>query len=601
MALPLEKKGQEFYLKTTNVLDTGVDLPLVTLPAGTVLFRGQKIPNPANVDPRIFYSDFLGNPEGSQNVCLNPTHNTFFYPLPYIAFGINDVGQTYDIMNIVVLVQPVTVVSMISPSRFVRGTVKRFSGNSPIQRCSTLTQGLCHEQSAKELDALQYDNCLNPEYQMRSSTRGWMAIAELDALTSKSGGSSSMGSYVKALEARKPGQGVELVAHSYTDSNRNNGFPEIALYPYKNHKGLKALKRPCKDIKTAIHLMQKEAEADNLNYLPIASITRDGTIDMINGLFTYERLGVSENAFTTPALNKQPDIEGRLAEYMDVLQSKGLDLPFYGKGKLSFDTRTGFYVFPQVIPRMQISEKGETFPYKYLAMPLATEEERRRAITYMLMFRSMNDDKFMQKYGLEKGFGVKRAMIFDRPPVLTRLFQDLSLPIPAAFRDGLGRASRIHKENSTAPTSRIAPAPLAARPAPAPAASASTTPPLPASSAAAASTTPLPEEKGIVVARNALRKGTSISDIIGGYGKPINPYGLSSEEQGELIRESKALTPPSTTPPGAPNSPPYRPSTPLRGGTRGKGKSSKGTRRVKRTVEHMAKAFSKVWAKLGKK
>ena len=214
MALLLEKKGQEFYLKTTNVLDSGVDLPLVTLPAGTVLFRGQKIPNPANVDPRLFYGDFLGNPEGSQYVCLNPTHNTFFYPLPYIAFGVSDVGQTYDIMNIVVLVQPITVVSMISPSRFVRGTVKRFSGSAPIQRCSTLTQGLCHEQSAKELDALQYDNCLNPEYQMRSSTRGWMAIAELDSLTSKSGGASSMASYVKALEARKPGQGVELVAHS---------------------------------------------------------------------------------------------------------------------------------------------------------------------------------------------------------------------------------------------------------------------------------------------------------------------------------------------------------------------------------------------------
>lgn len=605
MALPLEKKGQEFYLKTTNVLDSGVDLPLVTLPAGTVLFRGQKLPNPANVDPRLFYGDFLGNPEGSQYVCLNPTHNTFFYPLPYIAFGVSDVGQTYDIMNIVVLVQPITVVSMISPSRFVRGTVKRFSGSAPIQRCSTLTQGLCHEQSAKELDALQYDNCLNPEYQMRSSTRGWMAIAELDSLTSKSGGASSMASYVKALEARKPGQGVELVAHSYTDSNRNNGFPEIALYPYKNHKGLKALKRPCKDIKTAIHLMQVEAEADNLNYLPIASITRDGTIDMINGLFTYERLGVSANAFTTPALNKQPDIEGRLAEYMDALQTKGLDLPYYGKGKLSFDTRTGFYVFPQVIPRMQITEKGETFPYKYLAMPLSTEDERRRALTYMLMFRSMNDEKFMQKYGLEKGFGVKRAMIFDRPPVLTRLFQDLALPIPAAFRDGLGRASRIHKENSTAPTSRIAPA----------ASAASTTPPLPASSVAAASsvapasTTPplTPGPKGIAPARKALREGMTVSDIIGGYGKPINPYGLTYEEQEEIIKESKASTPPSTTPPGAPNSPPYRPSTPLRGGARGtrgirgKGKSAKGTRRVNKTVEHLAKAFSKVWAKLGKK
>lgn len=585
-----KKQAQEFYLKTTNVLDSGVDLPLVTLPAGTVLFRGQRLPNPANVDPRVFYGDFLGNPEGSQYVCLNPTHNTFFYPLPYVAFGINDVGQSYDLMNIVVLVQPITVVSMISPSRFVRGTVKSFGGSAPIQRCSTLTKGLCHEPTAKELDALEYDNCLNPEYQMRSSTRGWMAIAKLDALTTKDAADriTSMASYVKALEARKPGQGVELLANSYTDSNRNNGFPEIALYPYKNHKGLKALKRPCKDIKTAIHLMQKEAEADNLNYLPIASITRDGTVDMINGLFTYERLGVSANAFTTPAVNKQSDIEVRLAEYMDLLQSKGLDLPYYGKGKLSFDTRTGFYVFPQVIPRsQQITEKGETFPYRFLSMPLSTEDERKRALTYMLMFRSLKDDKFMQKYGLEKGFGVKRAMIFDRPPVLTRLFQDLGLPIPTAFRDGLGRASRLHKENTSAAVPPRTAAVIRAEP---------TTPPLPAGTPS--TTPPLLEDKGIVPARKALRQGTSIHDIIGGYGKPINPYGLSGEEQNELIRESQT----STTPPGTPNSPAYRPSTPLRGGTRSIGRTGKkGTRRVKKTVEHMAKAFSKVWAKLGQK
>jgi hypothetical protein len=392
-----------------------------------------------------------------------------------------------------------------------------------------------------------------------------------------------MSSYVKALEARRPGQGVELVANSYTDSNRNNGFPEIALYPYKNHKGLKALKRPCKDIKTAIHLMQKEAEADNLNYLPIASVTREGTIDMINGLFTYERLGVSANAFTTPAVNKQPDIEGRLAEYMDLLQSKGLDLPFYGKGKLSFDTRTGFYAFPQVIPRMQITEKGETFPYKFLTMPLSTEDERKRALTYLLMFRSMNDEKFMQKYGLEKGFGVKRAMIFDRPPVLTRLFQDLGLPIPTAFRDGLGRASRLYKENSgTAPKTAAVPR---AEPRTPPLPAMPTTPPLPP--------TPL-ENKGIVPARKALRQGTDINEIIGGYGKPINPYGLSGDEQAELIKESQTST--------TPNSPAYRPSTPLTGGTRSiRSIGNKGTRRIKKTIEHMAKAFSKVWAKLAKK
>jgi hypothetical protein len=216
------------------------------------------------------------------------------------------------------------------------------------------------------------------------------------------------------------------------------------------------------------------------------------------------------------------------------------------------------------------------------------------------MFRSLVDAKFMQKYGIERGFGLKRAMVFDRPPVLTRLFQDLGLPIPAAFRDGLGRASRIHKENTAAPSAALPKAVAATPPAP---------PGLP-------STTPPGTPPGnIVAARNALDKGKNISDIIGGYGKPINPYGLSVRNQEELIKEFKENPGPareahlkrlaqklaSPQPGTPPNSPPYRPSTPLRGGTRSVRKSTKGTRKVKKTVEHLAKAFSKVWAKLGHK
>jgi hypothetical protein len=205
-----------------------------------------------------------------------------------------------------------------------------------------------------------------------------------------------------------------------------------------------------------------------------------------------------------------------------------------------------------------------------LTIPLATADDRRRALIYTLMFRTLNDAKFMQKYGLDKGFGLKRAMIFDRPPVLTRLFQDLGLDIPVAFRDGLGRASRIYKENS-APT--VAPLMLP------------TTVP---------ATAPV---RGISLARKALSEGTNINDIIGGYGKPLNPYGLTREEQEELMREPKV----SSTPEGpAPNSPPYRPAS-LRGGTRTLKKKTQMTRKVKKTVENLARAFHKVWAKLGKK
>jgi hypothetical protein len=271
---------------------------------------------------------------------------------------------------------------------------------------------------------------------------------------------------------------------------------------------------------------------------------------------------------------------------------------------------------------MQITEKGETFPYKFLAMPLNDADSKRRAITYTLMFRSVVDKKFMDKYGLEKGFGVKRAMIFDRPPVLSKVFQELGIDIPGAFRDGLGRASRIHKDN-TAPSAEAKAFAAAAAAAPA------------ALGLAAAPKTPA---SGLAAARKALEEGLPYSNIDGGYGKPINPYGLTIEEKQILAKEQaerKSTTPPSSppyrpstpssppssppyrpstpspppssppyrpsTPSTTPPSPPYRPSTPV-GGTRKRKTKAKATRKAtKSTLPQVAKIFSKVWARLHKK
>jgi hypothetical protein len=224
------------------------------------------------------------------------------------------------------------------------------------------------------------------------------------------------------------------------------------------------------------------------------------------------------------------------------------------------------------------------------------------------MFRSFLDRKYMEEYELYKGFKVKRAMIFDRPPVLTKLYQELGLKIPGTFMEALGKASKIHKENTGAASTR-APLPL---PLPLPLPS-----PLPL---------PLPLPSSLVAARKALKDGVTINDIIGGYGKPINPYGLTREQQGILVKEAKeakeATTTPTGTPPSpayrpstpnspayrpsTPNSPAYRPSTPpLKGGTRknkGLSKIVNNTRRTsKKTIQDIAKAFSKVWNTHGKK
>lgn len=644
----LGKREPPFYEKVTLLTERfmrdGIpdyeDLALVTLPPGTVLFRGLKIPNQAaGVDPRLFYRDFLGDPEGRDNVCMNSTHNTFFYPFPYVAFGADQVGQDFDMMIMVVLVHPVNVVCSISPSQSVRGTAKAFSGDAPFQRCDGLVAKIprCHPLTEKEKEDSQWDNCLNPKYQVASGTRGWMAIAQRDALNTKvvrewgkAGAPKKetyMWEYMNGLKARHPDICTDLLASSYTDHNKNNGFPEIALYPFKTHLGEKPYKQKCSSVATAIRLMQKEAGKDNFNYLPVAAFTKDGVIDMVNGFFTQETLGLSANAFNTSAASKQPAIESIIKAHMEKLQTQGIVLPVYGRGLLSFDTRTGFYILPQVVPRSLAvvnkdqeehhQKKQGPVPYARLCIPLANEADKRRVTNYKMMFRNFSLLHFMKNYGIETKFGLNRAMIFERPPILSALFKLFGLGMPKEFIYGLKRATATKAEDeealkklgqaaSAAP--RAAPAPgTPGTPAYAGVTPAGTPPDRPGSPAYAGVTPPGTPPASSANAEHSARfeearqklLGNEITkqNIIGGFGKPVNPFGLRENEIKELQNTK------------TPESPKYVPSTPRRqeGGTRKASlKKAKARKTAKskvdkgKTVYDIAASFHKVWASHGK-
>ena len=580
----LEPRSQQpFYTTITNVKEVftdgqgkpaSVDLPLVTLPAGTVLFRGIRIPNvQEGEDVRYFYRDFLGDPEGTSDVCLSPTHNVFFYPIPYVMFGAHNVGSTFQSIQMVVLVHPITVVCSISPSKWVRGITNRFGGSAPYQKCSTVRGDRCHRLSAKEEEALKYDNCLTPEYQKKSGTRGWMAIADLDSINPmKIQGDGPMLSYIQGLEKRMPGEGGALLASLYTDDNRHAGYPEIAMYPYKNHKGL--LTRKCRTERNAISLIAEEAGADNLNYLPIATITKDGVIDMVGGHFMYDRLSVKENTFTRTAANQQPEIEGNLRGLMKRLESQGITLPFYGKGTLSFDMRTGFYVLPQVLQQKES-----------LYLPLRSPQEKWTSLTYSLLFRTFMSSKYME---VEESTGLKRAMIFNRPPVLAEIFKKVGIEMPKGFSGLLGRAAGLFKKNMT-PVAKAAAAPasLAARPA------SLTLAARPASLTLAAR----PASLARPTAASLTERATALEPAQRQYEESVRLSKVASRKY-PTFEESLDTYPPYVAPPPAPppntSLPPWK-----RGGTRSAAsKNSKSkTRKSKSRRSHasFARLFRDVW------
>ncbi len=487
----MQETFSEFNRETYKTEKKVLGLPVITLPAGTVLFRavhqfgiqkvdyeqsatGIKVTDIKETSNRAsIFSDYFGRTVGKNSLCISPTHNTFFYAHPFVGFGIHGVGKTLDVMEVCVLVHSVNVVSMISPSEFVRGTAHVFRENSPIARCNQFNFDCEPERSLATESALAYDNCLNPSFQKKSGVRGWMAIANLDSIEPRikkriadaRDAELSMKNYLLELDKNIPGKAAEMLTHLYKDRHNHNGFPEIALYPYKEHPGSQKIKRFIRDERDAQIYLYEEAKKNNLNYLPLAVITKDGTTDMVNNLFNAEAFTVKgQDEIGIGILRgNQISVEKQLNSWMTKAMEQGVDLPYYGNSKLVFDIRTGFFVLDKLIPtsfslpysdraKDQLKAKGKDFSslsYSLALWSLDTEEKRRRALIYRLFFRNYLPERYLTSYGLDKNFGALRAFVFDRPPVLRKIFEFLNnLKMPEEYRKWLGQAAKTYQQET---------------------------------------------------------------------------------------------------------------------------------------------------------
>jgi hypothetical protein len=280
---------------------------------------------------------------------------------------------------------------------------------------------------------------------------------------------SPMSTYLRKLATQLPGEAAKALANTYKDQQGHAGFPEIALYPYYEHKGAKLIKRACPTNDMALRIIEKEALADNLNYLPIAAFTKNGFIDMVSGEFNYNTLNPTENAFVPEG--SQSVITDNVHGYMIKLQREGLQLPFYGLSKLTYDMRTGFYVLDKVVPaNLKLGQTKGAPLYRSLLLSLATEKAERFALWYTLVFRNYFPEKFMTDYKINDESKVKRAMIFSRYAFLRPVFEELGIPLPQFYRDALRKSAELFQADSgKLPASKAAaaePPPVAAPPEP---------------------------------------------------------------------------------------------------------------------------------------
>jgi hypothetical protein len=203
-----------------------------------------------------------------------------------------------------------------------------------------------------------------------------MAIANMDSIepaAKEAGFEGTMAPYLRGLEKRFPGVGSILAASTYMDATRaergkqpRNGFPEVVLYPYATAPSDTNLYQECTSETMAMALLSKHAKNDNLLYLPLATVTQSGVVDMVSGHFSFGRLKVQEQ-------QDQPRVEKNLLGYLNMAMRHGVRVPYYGNGAISFDKRTGFYVLPQV------ASSKETL------IPMDSKDPKMRPVVYETM------------------------------------------------------------------------------------------------------------------------------------------------------------------------------------------------------------------------
>lgn len=350
-------------------------MTVTTIPAGTLLFRMFHMEDTPRGES--LFRDFFGIPT-PEGFCLPPTYNTYFYPFPYVGFGLfnfYDQSPSWNYFNactIYVTTQDMTFATMLSPSMDFRGVFQVYKQPSAlVKRCSQFPLSRCldaepAETRGKYIGKLEYDNCMNPTTRGSANLGGMIAIANLDSLDQKRVvnnirtkenvpiGKTALGTYLRCLASYQPAKVTQILSSLYMDRRGNRGIPEIAMHPLiPSLSNPEDINRPAATFEDSVALLADDMKASRLSFMPVATITD-------KAVFSYGGARAVQSGTTSPN-ERRKRIEQNLESFLTDLRTKG----FPGLGRLMYDMRTGFFCAEGL-------QKGD---YKDLLLPLRNAED----------------------------------------------------------------------------------------------------------------------------------------------------------------------------------------------------------------------------------
>lgn len=253
--LPLLRKDLSFDVNNNNIIEVKVkeykiELPInklsfknenvdiITLPKGTVLFRGY------TEGVRQIIYDFVGYKSKNDTYMLSPSHNVFFYPYPYVL----EDYFTPKNMTIFVLSKDIDISLNISPSFN--------SWKDMIYKLEYLKT--CNEvQNDDYFKGNNYDPCFSIDFiKENKNVVGGIYLSGLDV-------SPISQTTTKKLDYLK-------YRRYFSDIDNNVAVPEIILYPFKERKMDYVITKP-----TDISYEWLNSKMDQYNYLPLITVQYD--------------------------------------------------------------------------------------------------------------------------------------------------------------------------------------------------------------------------------------------------------------------------------------------------------------------------------------
>lgn len=330
-------------------LQDGTEFKTITIPKGTVLFRGIRFEEGDRFEK--LFSELVGYKsvrEDPQGLDISPTMNVFFYPSPYVS-------QCIDKFNVHIIYltnYDLELFLMIKPSLHHRGMREDEENpiTSLIKKCDQISEIDKCGFKMKEEDACFTDKIL----EIFPHILGYIAIASTDK-------DKFLVQYKKFIKHRSYEKIFQILPCVSSDSRDYIGIPEIVLYPLHQRRNtcVNLRRYMYGNEKIVKYCIQNRAQ---FNYFPLLYITK-------NARYTFDDLEYEKNIDCIrktaeepiqeeyTGYNKHLFINEKLFKILHRLLNRFLSpagiLINNILYKFSNDTRTGFYIVSTEYSKIQ--------------------------------------------------------------------------------------------------------------------------------------------------------------------------------------------------------------------------------------------------------